>query len=79
MILIRDADAAVTRQHARTRLTEIFSTRIVRFNKTAGDLKELHFTSLEEIRRIAGVHGMVMEVIRAEKHTSNVLLIIRKP
>ena len=78
MILIRDADSDIRLRHRRTKLTEIFSTRIISFNKTAGDLKELHFTSLENIRSIVEQHGLKVEVIHSAKHTSNVLMIIRK-
>jgi uncharacterized protein len=78
MILVRDADSEVKKRHRRTKLTELFSTRIVGFNKTEDDQKELHFTSLDNIRNIVEKHGLTIEVIRAAKHTSNVLLIIRK-
>ena len=61
-----------------TKLTEVLSTRILRFNKTVNESKELYFTSLENISRIVDRQGAKMEVIREEKHTSNLLLIIRK-
>ena len=78
MILVKDADSDIKKRHWRTKLTELFSTRIIGFNKTAGDLKELHFTSVDHIRTIVETRGFVLEMICASKHTSNVLLIIRK-
>ena len=78
MILVRDADSKEQKRHKRTELTEFFSIRILGFNKTAGVAGELYFTSLENISRIVDRQGAKMEVIREEKHTSNLLLIIRK-
>ncbi|MCX6244205.1 MAG: methyltransferase domain-containing protein [Bacteroidetes bacterium] len=78
MILIREADSDVMKEHRRTKLTELLSTQIVGFNKTAGDLKELHFTSRENIRSIVEQRGLKVEVVHTAKHTSNVLMIIRK-
>jgi 1-acyl-sn-glycerol-3-phosphate acyltransferase len=78
MILIRDADSKEEKRHKRTELTEVFSTRILGFNKTVNESKELYFTSLENISRIIDQRGLKMEVIREAKHTSNILLIIRK-
>ncbi len=78
MILVRDADSKEEKRHKRTRLTEVFSTRVVGFNKTTDASKELYFTSLENIRRIIDRQGLKMDVIREAKHTSNFLMIIRK-
>jgi 1-acyl-sn-glycerol-3-phosphate acyltransferase len=78
MILIRDADSNDKQLHRTTKITELFSTRIIGFNKTAGDLKELHFTSLDKIGNIVRRFELKLEVIRSAKHTSNVLFVIRK-
>jgi 1-acyl-sn-glycerol-3-phosphate acyltransferase len=78
MILIKDADSKQQERHKRTKLTELFSTKIIGFNKTAAVSGELHFTSLENIIHIAGGKGLTVEIIREAKHTSNLLLIIRK-
>jgi len=78
MILVRDADSKEEKRHKRTKLTEVFSTRIVGFNKTSDASKELYFTSLENISRIVDRQGLKMDVIREAKHTSNFLLIIHK-
>ncbi len=43
ILLIRDGNCDLKKRHKRTRLTEVFSTRILSFNKTAG--LPLHFIS----------------------------------
>jgi 1-acyl-sn-glycerol-3-phosphate acyltransferase len=78
LILIRDADSDVKNLHRMTKITELFSTRILGFNKTAGDLKELYFTSIKKLRSIAEKHELKVEVIDSPKITSNTLLIMRK-
>jgi uncharacterized protein len=78
LILVRDADSKEEKRHTRTKLTEVFSTTILGFNKTTDESNELYFTSLENISRIVTQNGLKMEVIREAKHTSNFLLIIRK-
>jgi 1-acyl-sn-glycerol-3-phosphate acyltransferase len=78
IILIRDADSKEEERHRRTKLTEVLSTRILRFNRITSEAKELYFTSLEDIKRIVNHEGLKMEVIHEAKHTSNFLLIIRK-
>jgi 2-polyprenyl-3-methyl-5-hydroxy-6-metoxy-1,4-benzoquinol methylase len=76
IILIRDADNKKKRKHKGTKLTEYFSTRILRFNKT-GERQELYFTSLDQIKTIISDYPMDVEVIQESKHTSNMLFIIR--
>jgi O-methyltransferase involved in polyketide biosynthesis len=78
MILVRDADSKVEKRHKITELTEFFSTRILGFNRTAGESKKLYFTSPENISHIVDRYGLKMEVVHEAKHTSNLLMIIRK-
>jgi 1-acyl-sn-glycerol-3-phosphate acyltransferase len=78
MIIIRDADSDEKKLHLRTKVTELFSTRIIGFNKTEGNLKELYFTSIQKLRKIAEQRDFKVEVITSPKYTSNTLLIIRK-
>ena len=77
-ILIRDADAESENRHQKTKITEFLSTRFAGFNKTADDTKKLYFTSLVSISRIAADHGLVTEVVREARHTSNFLVILHK-
>ena len=76
MIIIRDGNSANTSKHRLTRFTELLSTRIFNFNRTAG---ELHFTTETQLREIAVTCGMNVEIIPNDKYTSNTIYIFRKP
>ena len=76
MIIIRDGNSANTSKHRLTRFTELLSTRIFNFNRTAG---ELHFTTENQLRKIAVTCGMNVEIIPNDKYTSNTIYIFRKP
>ena len=76
MIIIRDGNSANTSKHRLTRFTELLSTRIFNFNRTAG---ELHFTTETQLREIAVTCGMNVEIIPNDKNTSNTIYIFRKP
>ena len=76
MIIIRHGNSANTSKHRLTRFTELLSTRIFNFNRTAG---ELHFTTETQLRKIAVTCGMNVEIIPNDKYTSNTIYIFRKP
>ena len=76
MIIIRDGNSANTSKHRLTQFTELLSTRIFNFNRTAG---ELHFTTETQLRKIAVTCGMNVEIIPNDKYTSNTIYIFRKP
>ena len=76
MIIIRDGNSANTSKHRLTRFTELLSTRIFNFNRTAG---ELYFTTETQLREIAVSCGMNVEIIPNDKYTSNTIYIFRKP
>ena len=76
MIIIRDGNSANASKHRLTRFTELLSTRIFNFNRTAG---ELHFTTETQLREIAVTCGMNVEIIPNDKYTSNTIYIFRKP
>jgi uncharacterized protein len=77
VILIRDADAEREKKHRGTRITEFFSTKILGFNKTGAE-KRLFFTSIGRIRLLAEKNRMKFEIIEEARHTSNLLVSIRK-
>lgn len=77
-LLLRDADAAKQKRHGRTRTTELLSTKVVGFNRTAGDLQQLWFSSFEEIAATVRSQGFIAEVLREEKNTSNMLIKIHR-
>lgn len=75
MIIIRDGDNSRVERHKVTVLTEVFSTRILRFNKFEG---ELCFTLAEQIGEIAAAHSMSLERFDNDRRTSNTIFILRK-
>ena len=78
MMLIRDADTDQEHRHRKTKITEYFSTKILGFNKTISESKSLFFTSFLHISRIVKEKGLTIEVISEARHTSNLLMVIRK-
>lgn len=74
ILLIRDGNTDLKRRHQRTRLTEIFSTKLLSFNKTAGH--RLHFISGETIREMASRQGMDCKALSQSDYTSNQLFVI---
>lgn len=74
MIVVRDGDTD-NEKHSTTRLTEFFSTRFFRFNKTDGDL---HFLSTTRINDFAQRHALSVERHTLERNTSNTVYILRR-
>jgi 2-polyprenyl-3-methyl-5-hydroxy-6-metoxy-1,4-benzoquinol methylase len=77
ILLIREGNSELKNRHIRTRLTEIFSTRILGFNKTAGH--PLHFISGETIRDMAFRQGLDCRAFNQSDYTSNQLFVITHP
>lgn len=75
MIIIRDGDRDLQERHKGTKLTELFSTKIIGFNKTEN---QLHFISRSEIEAFAAKHNLKAEVIDNTKLTSNIVMVLRK-
>ncbi len=78
ILLIRDGNADLDGRHQRTRLTEFFSTRVMNFNRTMDESKQLWFVSAEEICKQAEGNGYHVELIDQEKNTSNIFIVIKK-
>ncbi len=76
-IIIRDGNTSNESGQKVTRLTEVFSTQILKFNKTEGNL---HFTSKEKLQHIAQKNGFVLESIESDTYTntSNEIVIMKK-
>jgi 1-acyl-sn-glycerol-3-phosphate acyltransferase len=68
MVIVRDGDASESERHRATERTERWSTRLVRFNKTAG---ELHFTDSEKIMAAARRAGFGVRIVDDGLKTSN--------
>ncbi len=75
VLLIRDGDSSVTGKHKRTVLTEKWSTKIVKFNKTDGPLC---FLSRDMIADIAGCNNMDLSISQSDSSTSNTMFILTK-
>ncbi|MFZ1784342.1 MAG: 1-acyl-sn-glycerol-3-phosphate acyltransferase [Ferruginibacter sp.] len=75
-IIIRDGDADKTKQHKNTKLTEFFSTRVFKFNKTKDT--GLSFLSGGMIRSLAAEHQLGCTEMPDSKRTSNTLFILQR-
>jgi 1-acyl-sn-glycerol-3-phosphate acyltransferase len=75
-IIIRDADTDLEKRTKGTKLTELFSTRLLHFNKTGYD--RLFFFSGKKMEKIAFDNNFVMERIDKTKLTSNMIYILSR-
>ena len=76
MIIIRDGDAELKEKHKGTKLTELFSTQIIGFNKMAES--GLSFLTYSAIQAFADANRLKLSRIDHSKYTSNVFLILKK-
>ncbi len=75
MIIIREGiSGSDKRRHFNTRLTERFSTKILRFNKTSG---RLNFIDEEDLHELARRFNFTVEKKEDSRISSNTLFIIR--
>ncbi len=75
ILLIREGNKDLEERHKGTRLTEFFSTRFFRFNKTTGD--GLSFLSGKMIHGMAVKNNMDCTEVDETKYTSNIIYIIK--
>jgi 1-acyl-sn-glycerol-3-phosphate acyltransferase len=75
IIFIRDGIKEQEERFKKTKLTEFFSTKLFKFNKTTNNLE---FISEAEMKCFAENNGFTLEKFEHSKTTSNVLLILRK-
>jgi 1-acyl-sn-glycerol-3-phosphate acyltransferase len=75
-IIIREGNKDLEKRHKGTRLTEFFSTRIVRFNKTSAD--GLSFLSGNLIKDIAKSQQLDCLELDNTKFTSNIIFELKK-
>jgi len=71
-LIVRDGDAMLAKRHRGTRLTELFSIKLLGFNKSVNELNFLSSTHLEEL---AEQNRMKIEKLDSTKLTSNVVFI----
>ena len=74
-IIIRDGDREKEKRHQFTRLTELFSTRILKFNKKERDF---YFLSTGEITVFASQNGLSLQMINNDTYSSNTIYILEK-
>lgn len=74
-LIIREGNADLKERHKGTRLTELFSVKILRFNKS---VNELHFLSADVVRATASKFGCQVQIIDDAKFTSNVIFVVQK-
>lgn len=74
-IIIRDSDKNMSNKHLGTRITELFSTKIVGFNKTEHTLE---FVSRNQIEKIASENHLDLSVIDNTRLTSNLIYVLKK-
>jgi 1-acyl-sn-glycerol-3-phosphate acyltransferase len=73
-IIIRDGNAEMVKQHRWTKLTEFFSTKLVRFNKS---VQELTFIDGQTIKNKASRYNLSVETDSDSKLTSNVIFVVK--
>jgi SAM-dependent methyltransferase len=75
ILLVREGNADLKERHKGTQLTEFFSVKVLKFNKS---VNTLNFLSGETIKKIAGRKGLTVEINDDAKYTSNVIFVVRK-
>jgi 1-acyl-sn-glycerol-3-phosphate acyltransferase len=74
ILLVREGNADLKERHKGTQLTEFFSVKLLKFNKST---QALNFLSGARIKQLAKRKGMSIEVDDNTKFTSNVIFVIR--
>ena len=73
-IIIRDGNSEMKKKHKGTKMTEFFSTKLLKFNKT--QFQKLHFTSKHEILEIVSDFNFDVRIIDETKFTSNIVFVL---
>lgn len=74
-IVVRDGDAGQTEGHEKIKSTEVWSTEIIKFNKTS---EELTFVSAEWMKDFAEKNHLDIKIRRCDKDSSETLYILTK-
>lgn len=75
MIIVRDGDVSQAEKHEKIKATELWSTRIIKFNKTT---TELTFVSEEWFREFAADNALDIKIRSCDKDSSEMLYILTK-
>ncbi|MBL0342739.1 MAG: MMPL family transporter [Bacteroidetes bacterium] len=76
MLVIRDGVREIQQRHLGTRITELFSTKILGFNKTANH--GLHFITADLIKNLATKYNFAISTIDTSRLTSNIIFVLKK-
>jgi 2-polyprenyl-3-methyl-5-hydroxy-6-metoxy-1,4-benzoquinol methylase len=76
VLIIREGNSEMKERHKGTKLTEFFSTKLLKFNKVAVD--KLYFTSTEKITNTVSSYPVSVETLDNTQYTSNIIFIIRE-
>lgn len=74
-LIIREGNADLDDRHKGTRLTEFFSVKVMKFNKSTN---QLHFLSGQRLTNLAHNHGLKVEVVDDTRFTSNIIFVISR-
>jgi 1-acyl-sn-glycerol-3-phosphate acyltransferase len=74
-LIVRDGVSELKERHKGTERTEIWSTKLLKFNKVQN---ELHFISRAFMEDFARNNGLELEVVDRTKFTSNLIFIMKK-
>jgi 1-acyl-sn-glycerol-3-phosphate acyltransferase len=72
-IIIRDGNADLKQRHFGTRLSEIFSVKLLKFNKS---INSLNFISGQQLQTLAQNYRLKMKILPPGKLTSNTFFIL---
>lgn len=75
MIIVRDGDSSQTEKHEKIKSTEVWSTEILKFNKTTSDLT---FVSEHWMKEFAQHNELNIKIRRCDKDSSETLYILTK-
>lgn len=75
MIIVRDGDSSQTDKHEKIKSTEVWSTEILKFNKTTSDLA---FVSEHWMKKFAQQNELNIKIRRCDKDSSETLYILTK-
>jgi uncharacterized protein len=74
-LIIREGNADLQERHAGTRITELFSVKILKFNKS---VNKLHFLSGERLAKLVSTLECSVRILDETKFTSNVIFVVEK-
>jgi uncharacterized protein len=74
-LIIREGNADLQQRHAGTRITELFSVKILKFNKS---VNKLHFLSGDRLTRLVSELNCSVRTLDETKFTSNVIFVVEK-